>query len=268
MRLDPAAAAAGFRLLDQDVLPSTNLEALALARHGDDVRVWVVARRQTAGRGRGGREWVSPPGNLYATLLLLDPAPAEIAPQLAFVAGLAVCDAIVDCARNFANKLALKWPNDVLHDGRKLAGILIESEAAGARLAVATGIGINCERHPERTAFPATDLAEACRSVSPETLFCALSRRMMHRLDQWNRGKGFPLIRGEWLDRAAGLGSEVAVRLAGRELRGAFERLDEAGRLLLRLPEGTLKTIAAGDVFPVARGAPLNSSLDQKGQAD
>lgn len=260
MRLDPTAIAAGFRLEAHDVLGSTNAEALAKARGGDKGRLWIVAREQTAGRGRRGREWVSAPGNLYATLLLSDPAPAETAPQLAFVAGLAVYDAILRRARDLAEDLAVKWPNDVLYANRKLAGILIESEMAGGLLTAAVGIGVNCTRHPAQTSFPATDLAAAGCSVSAESLFHALSLCMMRRLDQWQRGAGFAAIRADWLGCATGIGGEITVRLPGRELSGYFEGLDEAGHLLLRSANGRLQTITAGDVFPVAeRASPIVS---------
>jgi BirA family transcriptional regulator, biotin operon repressor / biotin---[acetyl-CoA-carboxylase] ligase len=253
MQLDPAAAAAGFRLLAHDTLPSTNTEALALARCGETGPLWVTARQQTAGRGRRGNAWISVPGNLYATLLLCDPAATENAPELSFVAALAVHDAIVDRAAASREKLALKWPNDVLYDGQKLAGILIEGEGAGTRLAVAIGIGVNCMHHPVDTSYPATDLATAGAPVSAEDLFGALSGAMVRRLAQWHRGASFQSIRADWLERAAGIGGEMRVRLPkNREFVGRAEALDERGRLLLRLDDGTLQTITAGDVFPVA----------------
>ena len=257
MRLDPSAAAAGFRLAVHDVLGSTNSEALAQSREGDEGSLWIVAREQRAGRGRRGREWVSAPGNLYATLLLFDPASAEAAPQLAFVAGLAVHDAIVACAGRLAERLALKWPNDVLYADKKLAGILIESEMAAGKLAVAVGIGINCLHHPAEASFPATDLAQAGSKVAPESLLGALSQTMMGRLGQWKRGTGFAAIRADWLARATGLGREITVRLPGHDLNGHFEGLDEAGQLLLRLADGKLQIITAGDIFPLVQtGAP------------
>ena len=252
MRLDPAAVAAGFRLSAHDTLPSTNTEALALARRGEIGPLWVTARRQTSGRGRRGNAWISVPGNFYATLLLCDPAAPESAPQLSFVAALAVHDAIVDRAAALREKLALKWPNDILCGGQKLAGILIEGEGVGTRLAVAIGIGVNCMHHPVDTAYPATDLAAAGAAVSAEDLFFALSGAMARRLAQWHRGAGFQSIRTDWLDRAMGIGGEMRVRLPNREFLGRAEALDEWGRLLLRLPDGTLQTITAGDVFPVA----------------
>ena len=257
MRLDPSAAAAGVRLFAHSVLESTNSEALAQSRRGDGGPLWVVAREQSAGRGRRGHAWVSAPGNLYATLLLLDPAPAQAAPQLAFVTGLAVYDAIVAGADEVAEGLALKWPNDVLYANKKLAGILIESEVAAGKLAVAVGIGVNCLHHPAQASFPATDLAEAGMKVSPESLFHTLSRTMMRRLAQWNRGAGFAAIRADWLTCATGLGREITVRLPGHELNGCFEGLDDSGQLLLRLADGKLQAITAGDIFPLAAtGAP------------
>jgi len=257
MQLDPSAAAAGFRLFAHDILGSTNSEALAQSRQGDKGPLWVVAREQNAGRGRRGREWVSAPGNLYATLLLADPAPAEAAPQLAFVTGLAVHDAIVACADELAEGLALKWPNDVLYGNKKLAGILIESEMSAGKLAVAVGVGVNCARHPAQASFPATDLVEAGKNVSPESLLYALSRTMMGRLAKWNRGAGFAAIRADWLTCATGIGREITVRLPGHDLDGYFEGLDDSGQLLLRLADGKLQTITAGDVFPPAEtGAP------------
>jgi BirA family biotin operon repressor/biotin-[acetyl-CoA-carboxylase] ligase len=252
MRLDPAAVAAGFRLSAHDTLPSTNTEALAQARRGETGALWVTARQQTAGRGRRGNAWISTPGNLYATLLVCGPAAPDNAPELSFVAALAVHDAIVDRAAALHEKLALKWPNDILYGGQKLAGILIESENFEARLAVAIGIGVNCMHHPVDTVYPATDLAAAGAFVSEEDLFFALSGAMARRLEQWQRGAGFQSIRGDWLDRAASIGGEMRVRLPNREFSGRAEALDERGRLLLRLTDGTLETITAGDVFPVA----------------
>jgi len=254
MRLDPAAvAAAGYRLSAYDTLPSTNTEALALARRGETGPLWVTARQQTEGRGRRGNEWISTPGNLYATLLLCDPAVPDNAPQLSFVAALAVFDAIVDRAAALREKLALKWPNDILYGGQKLAGILIEGESVDAKLAVAIGIGVNCMHHPVATAYPATDLATAGAALSAEDLFSALSSAMARRIEQWRRGAGFQSIRADWLDRATGIGGAMRVRLPkNREFVGRAEALDDRGRLLLRLNDGTLQTITAGDVFPVA----------------
>jgi BirA family biotin operon repressor/biotin-[acetyl-CoA-carboxylase] ligase len=253
MKLDPRATVAGVRLVVHDVLGSTNAEALKLARQGERGALWVVAGRQTAGRGRRGRAWISEPGNLYASLLLGAPAPTEHWPQLSFVAALAIHDAILDVAAGLKPRLAIKWPNDLVLEGAKLAGILIEGQGnpgdAVGEGAVAIGIGVNCASHPPGTDHPATHLAAAGAAVSPEALFGALSAKMLGRIAQWNRGEGFSTIRADWLARAVGVGETVLVRLADRELTGRFEALDAAGGLVLRLPAGDATTIAAGDVF-------------------
>lgn len=263
MRLDPAAAARGFRLAAHETLPSTNAEALRCAQNhrGDTRPLWITARAQSAGRGRRGSQWDSPLGNLYATLLLAAPAAARRAPELSFAAGLAVHDAILGCAPGLRERLALKWPNDVLCGGGKLAGILIEGHMLHSGLAVAIGIGVNCKQHPAQASYPATDLAAAGVDVSAEALFFALSGAMLRRLDQWQGGAGFSAIRSDWLDHAIGIGGSMQVRLPDRQLFGRCEALDEHGRLLLRLADGSLETIAAGDVFPVA-GAPPRRSVE------
>jgi BirA family biotin operon repressor/biotin-[acetyl-CoA-carboxylase] ligase len=249
MDLAPGAAAAGVGLIACDTVGSTNAQALAYARAGEKGPLWITARAQTGGRGRRGRTWVSEPGNLFATLLLTDPAPPERAPQLSFVAALATHDAIARLAPALAVRLAFKWPNDLLCDGAKLAGILIEAE--GTRpLIVAVGIGVNCRHHPDGTDTTATNLAAEGASVTAEQLFAALSGTMMVRLREW--GAGFGPIRTEWLRRAVAPGTPLRVRAGARDFTGRFETLDEAGRLVVRLADGTTETIAAGEVFPIA----------------
>jgi BirA family transcriptional regulator, biotin operon repressor / biotin---[acetyl-CoA-carboxylase] ligase len=252
MNLDCAVAAAGVRLLAFDTLGSTNAEALTRARAGERGPLWITAACQTAGRGRRGRRFVSERGNLYATLLMTDASPADRAAELAFVAALAVHDAILDVATELGPRLAVKWPNDVLCDGAKLAGILVEGESAtGQPLITVVGIGVNCAHHPPHTDHPATDLLAAGRLASPEALFAALSRAMLQRLSEWDRGRGFAAIRAAWLGRAAGLGMPVRVNLSDRQLEGRFEMIDPSGRLVLRLGDGTAEIITAGDVFPI-----------------
>ena len=242
-----ATGLAGARHLNFDTLGSTNAEALVRARAGERGPLWITAKAQNAGRGRRGSTWVSPAGNLYATLLLTEPSPAAAAPQLSFVAALALHDALCECAPQLGPALKVKWPNDLLLGRAKLAGILIEGES-GPAFAVAVGVGVNCVSHPADTAFPATDLAAAGAMVAPETLFAALGRAMARRVDQWQRGDGFTAIRADWLKRAAGVGQPIRVRLPERELAGRFAGLDEAGRLQLEQPSG-LTIVTAGEVF-------------------
>ncbi|MBV9968370.1 MAG: biotin--[acetyl-CoA-carboxylase] ligase [Xanthobacteraceae bacterium] len=234
-----------------DSIDSTNAEALRRARAGARGPVWIVATIQSAGRGRRGRAWVSPAGNLHASLLLVDPAPAAVAPQLAFVAGLAVHDACAALAPSLADALKLKWPNDLLCRGAKVAGILIEGEGRGHGLAAVIGIGVNCRHHPDRAELPATNLAAQGDPVVASALFEALRRTMAVRIAEWDRGGRFAAIRSAWLARAAGLGQVMRARLSDREAVGVFEAVDEAGRLVLRLADGGREIIAGGEVFPV-----------------
>ena len=150
MQLHPDAEASGVRLIAYDTLGSTNAEALARGRAGERGPLWITAARQTAGRGRRGNAWVSEPGNLYASLLLTDAAPAAHLPELCFVVALAVRDALGGAAPELSSRLKLKWPNDLLLDGAKLAGILIEAESLGGKTITAAGIGVNCVHHPDR----------------------------------------------------------------------------------------------------------------------
>ena len=152
-----------------------------------------------------------------------------------------------------APRIRFKWPNDMICDGAKFAGILVEGESTSGRpLAAVVGIGVNCTQHPAGMAYPATDLAAAGAAVTPEALFRALSRTMLLRLAEWDRGRGFAAIRAAWLARAMGLAEVIRVSLPEREVRGRFESLDRTGRLLLRHEDGTLEAITAGDIFPVA----------------
>jgi len=250
MNLDPAAIRAGVRVETFDTLGSTNAAALARARAGEPGPLWIVARQQTAGRGRRGRAWVSEPGNLYATLLLTDPSPVSRAAELSFVAALALLDALEEVAPAVGGRLALKWPNDVLLDGAKVCGILVEGESRPP-LAAAIGIGVNCAHHPAAVAYPATDLAAAGVPTTPEDLLATLSRTMLARLAQWDRGHGFAAVRADWLRHAAGVGGEIRVAGGTEDVIGRFADLDAAGHLVLALPDGTTRTIAAADVFPV-----------------
>jgi len=242
-----ATGLAGVRRVTYGTLGSTNAEALALARARERGPLWITAKSQSAGRGRRGNAWVSTPGNLYASLLLTEPSAPRDAPQLSFVAALAVHDALSRAAPPLAPALKVKWPNDLLLGGDKLAGILIEGESQPV-FTVAIGIGVNCVSHPSNTNHPATDLAAAGAALTPEHVLAALAPAMSERLAQWRNGQGFASVRADWLKRAAGIGEEIRVRLPERELAGRFRGLDEAGRLLLEGPDGT-ETVIAGDVF-------------------
>ena len=249
MQLDPTAQAAGARLIAYDTIGSTNEEALRLARAGERAPLWIAAKTQTAGRGRRGRSWVSEPGNLYASLLLSDPSPPDRFPELSFVAALALHDAVTARIPGLAGRVALKWPNDLLINRNKFAGILVEGEGT----TVVIGIGVNCAHHPGGTDYPATDLAAAGVRATPDSLFPPLSAAMAARVAQWDRGAGFAAIRIDWTSRAAGVGRPVRVKTGDGELNGTFEALDANGRLVLRLADGTMQAVAAGDVSVTTR---------------
>lgn len=247
----------GYALRHFEQLDSTNEEARRLGEAGEVGPVWIVADRQTAGRGRRGRGWASPTGNLMATLLLWPDCGAAKAGELAFVAGLAVHDAaaaLLEPAKRPA--LRLKWPNDLLYDGAKIAGILLESSARGEHRVdwLAIGIGMNLVAYPEGTPYPATSL-KAATGRTPEAgeMLASLAAAFEKRLTEWRRD-GFSIVQTHWLARAAGIGAPVIVRLADETLQGLFEDLDADGALRLRMDDGTVRQIAAGDVFfPAAK---------------
>jgi BirA family biotin operon repressor/biotin-[acetyl-CoA-carboxylase] ligase len=260
-RLAPTAASEGFRLDAHDSVGSTNALALEHARAGDPGRLWVVSNKQESGRGRRGRAWATPEGNLAATLLLVPGGELRLAATLGFVAGLALADALnavvpqgrvavaLDGASQGRNRFELKWPNDVLASGAKLAGILLESaQLEDGRFAVAVGIGVNVVAHPSDLPYPATSLHALGANCDAETLFLALSDAWSENARLWDNGRGLGAIRKRWLARAAGLGGEVAVRIDGNVVRGVFETIDEDCRFVIRDDDGTVLTIAAGDV--------------------
>ncbi len=261
-QLAPTALADGYRLEAHDTIGSTNARALECAALGDPGRLWVVSRQQESGRGRRGRAWSTPPGNLAATLLIVTGRDLRLSATLGFVAGLALSDALdaVVPGHSIAiapdggsgaggNRFELKWPNDVLAQGAKLAGILLESAMiSGDRAAIAVGIGVNVVAYPEDVPYPATSLAALGTTCDAETLFLALSDAWTQTLRLWDEGRGIDLIRRRWLERAAGLGGEVAVRLDGTVVRGVFETIDADCRFVIRDGHGALIRIAAGDV--------------------
>lgn len=247
---EATAIAGGWRRLALADVGSTNSEAMALARAGDPGMLWITANRQTAGRGRTGRVWISEPGNLYATALLVDPAPAERLGTLPLVAALAVFDALKPDFAASPHALAIKWPNDILVDGAKINGILLESERiADGRMAVVVGCGVNVAHHPENALYPATSLASCGVRTDIETLFSRLAAAFERRLAQWDRGSGFAETRADWLLAARGVGEPVTVRLAGGALTGVFAELDAEGYLCLTLAGGERRRISAGDLF-------------------
>jgi BirA family biotin operon repressor/biotin-[acetyl-CoA-carboxylase] ligase len=239
-----------YRLVALETVGSTNDEALRLAAEGAEDGTLVWAREQTGGRGRQGRSWSSPPGNLYLSLVLRpDCAPAEAA-QLGFVAGLALGEAIGSVAPPLI-EVTYKWPNDVLLNGRKGAGILLESRSNpdGTLECLILGLGVNLRHFPEDTGFPATSLHfEGATEVEVVALLEAFGRHFMSWANRW-LDDGFGPVRRAWLHHAHGLGEEIEVRLPRETLKGTFKDLDARGVLVLELPDGARREISAGDVY-------------------
>jgi BirA family biotin operon repressor/biotin-[acetyl-CoA-carboxylase] ligase len=243
---DRALAASGWRVEHLGRVGSTNDVARARALAGDPGRLWIVAEEQTAGRGRRGRNWASPPGNLYATALLLDPAPIAKGAEIGFVAGLALHRAVGDLG---GCDFALKWPNDLLWRGGKVAGLLAEGVSLpGGRFGCIVGVGVNCRLAPQAASYPTADLCRALgQEATPAEVFDRLALRFVEALDQWRGGEGFMAIRAAWLAVATGLGEPIRITDPAGVREGVFEALDARGRLLLRRAE-RLEIIEAGDL--------------------
>ncbi len=233
----------GYDRIILDAVDSTNSEARRRAEAGERGPLWVGSPHQLSGRGRDGRRWLTEPGNLAATLLRpLPPGGMARAATLAFTAGLAVADMLQqECGLS----ATLKWPNDALVDGRKVAGVLIE----GMRNTVAVGIGINLRHAPpaEEGAWQAVSVHEAA-GVTPafETAFRALAASWAVRYRQWDRG--FAEIREAWLARAAFLGEPITARLPGEVCHGIFEGIASDGAMILATPGGR-RRLGSAEVF-------------------
>lgn len=256
VNLSPEAEVAGYRLISLQATDSTNDDVLQTARSGDPGQLWVVAAEQRAGRGRHGRQWASPEGNLYASLLLIDPCEVQHAPQLGFVAGLALHEAVEAVTGLGTPRLSLKWPNDLLLDGAKVSGLLLEGHRLDGNgpLAIVIGMGVNVAFAPTGTPYPAMALRHAKPALTREEMFRALSSSFARTFSAWrnaarmNPADPFGPIRRLWLERAAGIGGEVTLRLPSGEKRGIFEGLDRFGRLQLKTASGT-ELIDAGDLY-------------------
>ncbi|MBI3702205.1 MAG: biotin--[acetyl-CoA-carboxylase] ligase [Afipia sp.] len=252
--LGPRARALEYRLEAFEQIGSTNAEALLCARAGEQGPLWLVTDQQTAGRGRRQRAWISPKGNLAATIIETIAVTPSVAATLGFAAGLALEAALRTVslearARGSDVEFVLKWPNDVLAGREKLAGILLEAEAVGDRLSVAVGMGTNIVSAPEGTPYPATSLAKLRIEATASDLFAALSDSWAEFRGIWDDGRGFPELRDLWLKRAAGLGEVVSIQTGGVPVEGVFETIDDAGCMILAKHDGERIAIAAGDVY-------------------
>ncbi len=252
--LSPVAGNEAYRLESFETIGSTNAVALERANAGDPGKLWLVSKKQESGRGRRGRAWSTQEGNLASTLLLVEPFDIKTAATLSFVAGLSLADALDAVFTTYgpaiAPKIGLKWPNDVLIDGAKLSGILLESSSLDDnRFAIAIGIGTNVVSFPDDLPYAATSLNALGSRADAQTLFTALSDAWSVNYCIWNGGRGLGDIRKRWLERAHGLGENVAIKLHDRIVEGRFETIDEACHFIMRDDEGIRIAITAGDVY-------------------
>jgi BirA family biotin operon repressor/biotin-[acetyl-CoA-carboxylase] ligase len=244
------ASAAPLLLLDQT--DSTNAEARRRAEAGETGPLWIAARRQTGGRGRRGRAWESDAGNLFATLLMTTSKPPAEAAQVTFVAALAVADLLDAYAP--PSLVTIKWPNDVLLAGEKASGVLVESGAdRSGGLWLAVGIGVNLVHAPTGTERPATALAHHLRgdvSAPPSVEIAAarLAEAFAIWLERWE-SLGFVPVLDAWRARTPGLDGPATARLGHETVTGRAEGVAADGALRLRLADGSLRLISAGDVF-------------------
>ena len=231
----------------------STLTAAAAIDAGKGIPTWIVARRETAARGRRGRPWIVPEGNFSGTLVLWPDSPPGHAALRGFVAALAVLDACLALTCR-GSGFALKWPNDVLLNGGKLAGILLESGGTGESVRrLAIGIGVNLVTAPSagevdaQALHPVSLMSETGIRVGQEEFLDCLAVAYAVWEERFCR-KGFAPIRTAWLERATRLGETIIARVGDRRLEGVFETVDEAGRLVLQSPDGR-RAIPAADVY-------------------
>lgn len=254
--LGDKALSAGYRLTGFDSIGSTNTEALAAAAAGDFGGHWFASTHQSAGRGRRGREWFNPTGNLAASLLIIPDAEADQIATLGFVAGVAIARALdtvlphgVVKSENAAGYVALKWPNDVLAGRAKLCGILLEAcKTPSGQTGVVIGCGVNVVAAPQGVPYATASLADLGFIRSSEDVFAALSDAWVETFALWNDGKGTADVLEFWRQSAAGIGGPISVQQDGLVRQGIFETIDSTGRLIMRDDSGARVTITAGDV--------------------
>ena len=244
-----------YHLIALDTVDSTNEDAKRRIKGGALPGTVVWARQQTAGRGRRGRPWSSPPGNLYLSLAVQPKRPRTDAAQLSFLAGVVVAETVAAHLPSEC-RITLKWPNDVLVEGAKVSGVLLEGEndPGGEAPWVIVGIGLNVESSPVDTLYPATHLERERSDVCDLTVLCGvLISRWADWYARWE-AIGFSIIRTAWLDRAHNFNGDIIAKLPNETIEGRFVDLDVNGELVLETREGRTMKINAADIyFPAAR---------------
>lgn len=239
-----------FTLYDYPVVGSTNDEAKTLLTKGFGEGTVVRAERQTAGRGRRGRQWISEVGNLYVSLILCPKCSLSEVSQLSFVIALAVGNTLLPYLTDI-EFLSYKWPNDLLLQKKKVAGILIETESQGAQLAEAcvVGIGLNLDIVPEHSAYPVTALKNHSElPLDRDVVFSELLTQIANQYWIWQK-EGFNPIREAWLERAHGLGHELLITVGKSKVHGQFMGLSPEGALLLKEANGFVHKLMSAEVL-------------------
>jgi BirA family biotin operon repressor/biotin-[acetyl-CoA-carboxylase] ligase len=239
-----------FTIYDYSVVGSTNDEAKALLTKGAEEGTVVRAQRQTAGRGRRGRQWISEPGNLYCSLILHPKCPLSQASQLSFVMALAVGNTLIPYLSD-PGLLSNKWPNDLLLQKQKVAGILIETESEDGQLAEAcvVGIGLNLTVVPDHPAYPVTALKNhSALPLDHDVLFSELLVQIKNQYQVWQK-EGFEPIREAWMERAHGLGQETTITVGKNQIHGQFIGLSPEGALLLKEENGFVHKLMSAEIM-------------------
>ena len=237
-----------FTLVEFDVVDSTNDVAKEMAEAGASSGTLIWAKEQTRGKGRRGRKWISPRGNLCCSIILRPNALPHIAAQLSFVTAVAFGESIYMHLNN-VGALSYKWPNDVLVNEKKVSGILLESQVGQLGLVdwVIVGVGANVSEFPSISEYPATSLKKESVDLGIEEVLVGYSHHLRKWISTWEI-YGFEPVRLAWLGRATGLGRSINVRLPQETLSGIFESIDETGALILVTPDGE-RLISAGEVY-------------------
>ena len=258
--LAPVARAAGYSLDHCFTCASTNQRALQFDKaKAPDIgsAIWFTTDQQTDGRGRQGRIWQSGQGNLTASLLLALPKDTKDLHLLSFVAAIALHETLMEMLGSNGAELALKWPNDLLLKGAKLAGILLETQFLPDKSqTVVIGFGVNVNSAPKGMPYPVTAISKHCGPVSAQDVFLALSASWHNSFSLWDYGLGNAKVLSRWRKSAYAIGELVQVNHSGKDISGTFCDIDQQGRLIIETATGEKQTISAGgfQILPRLQG--------------
>lgn len=240
-----------YNYLTFDVIDSTNSEARRVLSRGADGNFVISAGEQISGRGRNGRIWESRPGNLYMSILLEADGFYNRQSDISFVTALAVYDSISEISRTCASKvdLIIKWPNDILINGAKISGILLESIKSNAKHYLIIGIGVNIALSPNLSDKKTISCADLnIKNISPSLMLDIIMKHFSYYYNLW-QDKGFTPVRQLWLERSCKRGEVITVSDGRNRISGLFQDIDENGAIVLKLASGEHCKLSTGDVF-------------------